>query len=219
MRTLIALGAVLLASTSAQAAVNLVVNGSFENGVSPAGSTFLASEDVTSITGWRVLSEGVNYVDSSVWAASTGDRSVELGTNLGAGGVWQRVSGFTVGSRYRLTFDVSANPFDPAARPKPSRVLTSVTGGLAEIYSYTLTDANTSSSMLYDTISYDFIAGNNFQNIQFRSLLSAGENYGAVIDNVSISVVPEASTWAMMIVGFSLVGFASRRRNRGFVVA
>ncbi|MBC7504966.1 MAG: PEPxxWA-CTERM sorting domain-containing protein, partial [Sandarakinorhabdus sp.] len=43
--------------------------------------------------------------------------------------------------------------------------------------------------------------------------------YGPVIDAVNISVVPEVSTWAMLIAGFSLVGLTSRRRNRAAVAA
>ncbi len=34
-----------------------------------------------------------------------------------------------------------------------------------------------------------------------------------VLDNVSVSGVPEASTWAMLIAGFGLVGLAARRRS------
>lgn len=39
------------------------------------------------------------------------------------------------------------------------------------------------------------------------------------VDNLSISAVPEASTWAMMIVGFGLVGSAMRRRTTARVSA
>lgn len=39
------------------------------------------------------------------------------------------------------------------------------------------------------------------------------------VDNLSISAVPEASTWAMMIVGFGLVGSAMRRRTVARVAA
>ena len=217
MRTLLALGAALAISTSAQAATNLVVNGGFETGVAPVGIALLATNDTTSIPGWKVLSNGVNYADNSIWDAADGSRSVELATVGGNGGILQSVAGFIKGYRYRLTFNVSADPFDPATRPKPSRVLVSVTGGVAEIYAYTLTTANTATNMLYDTVAYDFVAGGAHQNVQFRSLV--GSQYGPVIDGVNISVVPEASTWAMLIAGFSLVGLASRRRSRGAVSA
>ncbi|MBC7504476.1 MAG: DUF642 domain-containing protein [Sandarakinorhabdus sp.] len=217
MRTLIAIGAALVFSTSAQASTNLVVNGSFENGTAPGGAAFLATNNTTSITGWKVLSTGINYVDNSMWDASDGSRSVELATTAGNGGIWQRISGFAAGYRYRLTFNVSANPFDPALRPKPSRVLVSVTGGVSEIYKYTLNNINTAGNMLYDTVSYDFIASGAMQNVQLRAAVNT--QYGPVIDAVNISVVPEVSTWAMLIAGFSLVGLTSRRRNRAAVAA
>ncbi len=35
----------------------------------------------------------------------------------------------------------------------------------------------------------------------------------ALLDGVSVSAVPEPASWAMLIAGFGLVGFASRRRN------
>jgi hypothetical protein len=39
--------------------------------------------------------------------------------------------------------------------------------------------------------------------------------YGPALDNVSVTAIPEASTWAMMIVGFAGAGFlAYRRRNQ-----
>jgi hypothetical protein len=37
--------------------------------------------------------------------------------------------------------------------------------------------------------------------------------YGPVVGGVSISAVPEASTWAMMVLGFFGVGFMAYRRN------
>jgi hypothetical protein len=35
-----------------------------------------------------------------------------------------------------------------------------------------------------------------------------------VMDNLSISIVPEPSTWAMMLLGFAALGFAGYRRAR-----
>jgi hypothetical protein len=36
----------------------------------------------------------------------------------------------------------------------------------------------------------------------------------ALLDGVSIKGVPEPSTWAMMVLGFSLLGYAGFRRRR-----
>jgi hypothetical protein len=40
-------------------------------------------------------------------------------------------------------------------------------------------------------------------------------NGGILLDSVNVSAVPEASTWAMMIVGFLGVGFLAYRRSSG----
>jgi hypothetical protein len=44
---------------------------------------------------------------------------------------------------------------------------------------------------------------------------SSGDNIGPIVDNIvlSTSAVPEPATWAMMIIGFGLVGVAARRRG------
>jgi hypothetical protein len=39
------------------------------------------------------------------------------------------------------------------------------------------------------------------------------------LDNVSVSVIPEASTWAMMLVGFAGLGFVSLRARRTAIAA
>ncbi len=217
MRALLALGAALLVSTSAQAAVNLVTNGSFENGIAVSGPTYVATGDTSSITGWTVTANGVNYTDDAPavgWNASEGSRSVELSSSAGGnGGVFQKISGFNAGRSYRLTFDVSANPYDTAFRPKDARIRFSVTGGGPAFYDYTLQNVNTATNMLYSKVSYDFVASAAMQSVTFRGAVNPFLGYGVVVDNVSIVAVPEASTWVMLILGFGLVGLASRRRS------
>ncbi len=45
---------------------------------------------------------------------------------------------------------------------------------------------------------------------------NSGDNQGPIIDNISLSIgaVPEPGTWAMMILGFGLIGGALRTRKR-----
>lgn len=50
------------------------------------------------------------------------------------------------------------------------------------------------------------------------SALGTSDGVGGYLDNITIAAVPEASIWAMLVVGFGLVGFAARRRQ-GAVVA
>jgi hypothetical protein len=208
MRILFAACAAITMASSAQAVT--VVNGSFETGVPiPSGSVFLAAPpiDTTSIPGWRILSSGVDYVDKILWDARTGRRSVEL-AGIGSGGIQQRVDNQLItGRNYRIRFSLSANPF---ADDGTYEALVSATGGGAEYFSYTKTAANTPTNMLYQTYDYFFTAGGPSASFQFRSRGNGAQ--GVILDNVSISLVPEPAQWMLLIMGFGMTGYAMRRR-------
>ena len=204
MRTLL-IAAAMLTATSAGAVT--IVNGSFEDGVAIANGGFVTlSTGDTTITGWTVLSDGVDYI-GTYWQASTGTRSLDLSA-VTSGGVSQMLDGFVVGKRYRLTFDVSANP-DGGNDTKT--LLVSATGGLPVTYDYVRTAANTRANMLWTTLSYDFVASGTMQSVQFRS--QEFNPSGIALDNVAISLVPEPAAWAMLIAGFAMTGAALRGRR------
>lgn len=54
----------------------------------------------------------------------------------------------------------------------------------------------------------------NNSEVWFGFWLDNGEGDYAQIDNVLVTAVPEADTWAMMVVGLGLVGFSARRRKQ-----
>jgi hypothetical protein len=41
-----------------------------------------------------------------------------------------------------------------------------------------------------------------------------GDNFGALLDNVSVSAVPAPETYAMLLAGLGLVSFMARRKRR-----
>lgn len=51
--------------------------------------------------------------------------------------------------------------------------------------------------------------------LSFTDLSGGNNNVGNLLDNVTVSAVPEPSTWAMMILGFMGVGFMAYRRKSG----
>lgn len=213
MRIVLALLASTVIATAAQAVT--VINGSFELGAPiSGGSDFLATNDTTSITGWRVLSSGVDYTDDTVWDAFTGDRSVEL-SGIGSGGVSQKINNqFVVGKQYKINFVLSANPF---AADGVYRAVVSATGGGAQLFTYTKTASNSPTNMLYQNYTYIWTATNVSSGIQFRSL--GASPFGVILDNVSVSLVPEPATWSLLIAGFAMTGFAMRRRRLGMTTA
>lgn len=57
-----------------------------------------------------------------------------------------------------------------------------------------------------------FIA-DNAGTATFSFLDLGNDNVGIVIDNLVLAAVPEPSTWAMLILGFGVIGAAARRRR------
>lgn len=208
MRNLVA--SVTIALATSQAGAVTVVNGDFEQGPTPgADGTIRLDGGDTSLPGWIVVPQGVDYFDASYLPPQSGDRAVELSAALG-GGVAQNVSGFTAGRVYELRFYLSANPFNPDTRPVTTRTIVSATGGDPVLYTYTLTGQNSPTDMRYQYNRYRFVASASGQRIQFRG--QTNSEFGPILDNVTIAEVPEPATWSLLILGFGLVGYAARRR-------
>lgn len=212
-KIVLALAAAATLATSASAVT--VINGSFETGIAlPDGSEYVPSPDTVSITGWRVLPTGVNYVDSSVWDAQSGSRSVEL-NGVSIGGVSQQFYNvYEVGRTYRINFWLSANPLGANGDYK---AIVSATGGGPQTFTYTKTADNSATNMLYQRYTYLWTPAAVNGSIAFRT--NANALFGPVLDSVSVSLVPEPSTWALLLAGFGLTGFAMRRRRSGVVTA
>ncbi|MBA2402921.1 MAG: PEP-CTERM sorting domain-containing protein, partial [Bradyrhizobium sp.] len=77
---------------------------------------------------------------------------------------------------------------------------------------------NNDHSLNYEFHSFVFTTTGGSETLSFISN-NAGA-FGGVVGGVTISAVPEPSTWAMMILGFAGVGFmAYRRRNQSLQTA
>lgn len=207
MRLLLALAATLLVSSTAGAVT--VINGSFEN----SGLSFARAAESTAFTapvspsGWTIFRGSVDYIGQQ-WQAADGNWSLSLAGGQ-AGGITQRIGGFVAGQRYRLSFDVAANP---ESTRRSTSIFYSVTGGEAARYS--VAGGNSPTNMQYKHVTYDFTASSALQQIAFSGVES---QFGAVLDNIqidAISAIPEPATWGLMIAGFACTGALVRRRAR-----
>ncbi len=212
--TLMAAGIALGALANAPAQAVSIANPSFESfnpGFDPStGSGFLQLSG-SQLPGWTI-NGSIDHIQQ-YWTPQDGLRSIDL-NGLGAGTISQTLTGLTTGTQYIVSFFISGNP-DNAGSPNP-KTATLTLGSLVNPVSYTLTAANSSTNMLWQQVSYAFVADET--GTALVQLASTQENaYGLAVDNFSISAAPEPATWGMMIFGFGVAGFALRRRHGGKV--
>ena len=181
----------LAGGSRGQPAASLIVNGSFEEG--PAVGRFLnLTKGDTSVAGWMVTGEGVDYVSTGYWVSSDGTRAIDLDGSARSrltppyvqGGIAQTFA-TTPGTQYRVTFDLAGNP-NQLPRVKPMRV--SAAGESAE-FTFDAT-GKTGLRMGWTPRHWTFTANAASTTLEFRSLtVSPQTGFGAAIDNVA--VVPE----------------------------
>lgn len=200
--------AALLALGASAASAQVITNGSFEAGAAMPGAGFVTvpALNSTAITGWTVGGAGVDYI-GTYWQAADGERSIDLSA-LRAGSIAQAVE-TVVGRTYRVSFFLSGNP-DGGLGQKVA--VSSVSGSLPGIELYTVGPANGRGNMLWEARNYRFTAFDTTSTITFAS--ATDTPFGPALDNVSITAVPEPSTWAMLLIGMGAVGVAARRKAR-----
>jgi hypothetical protein len=174
-----------LLPVAANASTNLLSNGSFETG------------DLTGWSAWGDFSfSGVSGTFGG-YAPEDGNYQVYLGSVYTVGGITQTISD-TAGQTLKVTgwyagiytgpssLAISFNGVDIInLNPAPS-------DGVYRQFSatFTATGSDTLTVTSYQLPSYN------------------------LVDNFSVTAVPEPSTWALMLAGFAGLGFAGYRRSR-----
>ena len=168
--------------------VNLVVNGSFETG---------------DFSGWEQGGDtSFTFVTDFPFAGGPTDGlyHAAFGPVDDFGGIFQLIP-TVAGRTYRLSFDLAYTGGDPNGfgllwgdpNNPETLVLAFDVGGFDYQTLSGPVKATTSSSLLL----FAFYTPPSFW----------------LLDNVSLTAIPEASTWAMLIAGFGLVGLSARRRR------
>ncbi|MEH2515780.1 choice-of-anchor C domain-containing protein [Bradyrhizobium sp. AZCC 1610] len=202
--TAIALAGLVGFSVAGHAAV--IVDGNFA-GASGTFQTIGTGNTFGANNAWTVTSGSVDWIGNYWTPPTPGGGSVDLDGNS-VGAISQTLFGLAAGT-YKVTFALSGNP-DGAPPEKSLEV--SVTGSAAQDYAYPV--VGNKLNMSYALESYIFTWAGGDATLNFASLNTPSNNpYGPVIGDVSITAIPEPSTWAMMILGFLGVGFVAYRRK------
>ena len=229
--TIVAAGLALAAAAAPAGAVNLVVNGGFEattnglgqfdnntqaNGWSSAGYNFIFGSDPGAVVfgqyGGLALYAPSNGTANGFTASPDGGNFVGADGAFGVAAVEQTITGLTAGKDYVVKF------YWGGAQQL------GFTGENTEQWEVSLGGAPSQFTAIYVNPTAGF-SGWRAESFTFTatgssavlSFLAHGTPDGvppfSVLDGVSLNAaVPEAATWAMMIAGFGMIGFAARRR-------
>lgn len=201
---LTALGvATVLGSAPTASAANLLVNGSFEAGTGNPGtqwSTLAAGSPV--LTGWTVGAGSIDWI-GTYWQAADGVRSVDLHGNVA--GTLSQTFATQVGQQYLVRFALAGNP-DGAPSTKTAQV---TSGNAVENVSFTLPAGTTRANMNWTYEEFTFTALAASSTLSFVST-SSGVFFGAAIDDVSVTLVPEPAAATLLGLAF----LVARRRHR-----
>lgn len=198
---IVGMAAALTLVSPALGAVNLVVDGDF-SAPDVSGSWGL----FPSIPGWTNAAENAIEIGTSTIyglpCANAACQQLEVNANT-FGDISQTISGLVIGDAYALTYLYGGRPGGG------EQVLDVSIAGASEV--------DTGSLGAWATETIVFVALSTSTVLEFKSVntsnLGGLPSYGNEITNVSVSAVPEASSWAMMLAGFAELAIFGRRRE------
>ena len=232
---ILAIAAAMAIGTAAHAA-EFVQNGGFEtlDAGAPAGSfEFGASHTGNVVTDWtsasasafNLLFRNADPVDADtrfsehgqyLWSvpttnAPTGNFVALDGDPNYNGALTQTINGLTVGQAYTLSFQWAAAQYADRTGSTTEQIQTSIGN---DSFATPVVNNASESSIGWFTQTYKFTAASKSEVLSFLSVgTPAGMPPVALLDNVSVTGVPEPATWALLLVGVAGVGVAMRRRK------
>jgi len=164
----------------------------------------LALNQTTFNGGWVVSGGTVDLIGDGFYDFLPGNgRYVDLDGSSNQAGEFHKDLSLTAGLQYTLAFDLAGSQ-----RSSVENVNVNF-GSAVDNFTVNSGDGFSNHTLLF-TPSTTGIYSLIFQN-------AGGDNVGALLDNVSVSAVPEPETYAMLLAGLGLLGFMARRRKESAV--
>ena len=225
--------------SAAQAATNLITNGSFEGSTYLSNSQFGSGYGGQGVTGWTggaglqeyfvggtqtTVSAANQWNDprSYFWSSfnalsADGGNFVALdGDSHVAGSISQTLNNLQIGKTYTLTFEWAAAQLANRIGDITEQLQVSF-GGESQLTSVLPVVSQGFSG--WQSVKMFFTPTATTQTLTFLSLGTPnGLPPMALLDGASLTV-PEPGTWAMMLLGFGGIGAMIRRRGRSVATA
>lgn len=151
---------------------------------------------------WTVSNGSVDWI-STYWQPAGGNGSIDIAGN-GPGALSTTLS-TVAGQSYTLSFYLAGNPDGG----DPNKFLQVQVGNLNQVFTFD-TSGHSHNSMGWTLMSVSFIA--TADNTLTFSSPTVGSPYGAALDEVTVSPVPEPATYALALLGLASIGLFRRRR-------
>jgi choice-of-anchor C domain-containing protein len=159
--------------------VELVTNGSFEDGPELPEGWKAIDKDSTDIMGWTVTRGGIDLL-STHWKAADGKRSLDLHGTPGYGGVKQTIK-TEKGKKYVVTFHLAGNP---GGQVKEKGVWVAAAGDKKK---FTFdAKGKSEADMGWEKQSWEFTATADETELEIYTAETADEFCGPALDDVSV---------------------------------
>jgi len=220
LSALLAILSLIVISSVAAAAPDLLANGSFETPLVPVGGFTNFGTGSTAITGWTVVGPQASVVSGSFvsecckFPADDGVQWLDLTGDLvnQVEGVEQSVA-TVAGKTYDLSFDVG-NVFDPrGAYGTSSSVAVMVNG--TSLGTFTNSCTTCTDTLTWENFTTSFVASGATTLVEFLNQDPTTDNSNG-LDKVVLTgaagAVPEPATLSLLALGLAGVGLFRRRR-------